>query len=103
MIRAVALAESDSMSTQIMVSATLAALGIIALGIAVACERAMQRHRQPGVTYSQVTLRRDGGWRRGDLFTETGLRYQRQASSFGVAGAVLLLVSLLAYVLLARR
>ena len=89
------------MSIQIVVSAALAALGITALGIAVACERAMQRHRQPGVTYREVTLRKDGGWRRGDLFTDTGLRYQRRASSFGVTGAVLLLASLLAYVLLA--
>jgi hypothetical protein len=93
----------DPVSTQIVVSATLAALGVIALGIAVGYERAMQRHRQPGVTYSQVTLRRDGGWRRGDLFSDTGLRYQRRASTFGVSGAVLLLASLLAYVLLAGR
>ena len=96
-------ATPDPVSTQIVVSATLAALGVIALGIAVGYERAMQRHRQPGVTYSQVTLRRDGGWRRADLFTDAGLRYQRRASSFGVAGAVLLLASLLAYVLLAGR
>ena len=89
------------MSTQLVVSATLAALGVMALGIAVACERAMQRHRQPGVTYRQVTLRKDGGWRRDDLFTDTGLRYQRRASTYGVAGAVLLLASLLAYVLFA--
>ena len=94
-------AAPDPVSNQIVVSATLAALGVIALGIAVASERAMQRHRQPGVTYRQVTLRKDGGWRRGDLFTDTGLRYQRRASSFGVTGAVLLLASLLAYVLLA--
>ena len=99
--RADALANPDLVSIQIVVSAALAALGITALGIAVACERAMQRHRQPGVTYREVTLRKDGGWRRGDLFTDTGLRDQRRASSFGVTGAVLLLASLLAYVLLA--
>lgn len=98
-----AVATPDPVSTQIVVSATLAALGVIALGLAVACERAMQRHRQPGITYSQVTFRHDGGWRRGDLFTDTGLRYQRRASSFGVTGAVLLLASLLTYVLLARH
>ncbi|HET9011574.1 MAG TPA: hypothetical protein VFN38_07135 [Gemmatimonadaceae bacterium] len=91
------------MSTQLLVSVTLAGVGVIALGIAVGYERAMQRHRQPGITYSQVTLRRDGGWRRADLFTDTGLRYQRRASTFGLTGAVLLLASLLAYVLLARR
>jgi hypothetical protein len=90
-------------STQLVVSVTLAALGVVALAIAVGYERAMQRHRQPGVSYAQVTLRRDGGWRRDDLFTDTGLRYQRRASSFGVTGAVLLLVALLAYVLLAGR
>jgi len=92
-----------STSMQLSVSATLVALGLIALGIAIAYERAMQRHRQPGVTYRQVTLRRDAGWRRDDLFTDTGLRYQRRASTFGVTGAVLLLASLLAYVLLAGR
>ena len=89
------------MSTQLVVSATLAVLGVIALCIAVASERAMQRHRHPGVSYRDVTLRTDGGWRRTDLFTDIGLRYQRRASSFGVTGAVLLLASLLAYVLLA--
>ena len=91
------------MSIQLLVSATLAGLGVFTLGLAVACERAMQRHRQPGVSYRAVTLRKDGGWRRTDLFTDTGLRYQRRASSFGVIGAVLLLASLLAYVLLAGR
>lgn len=91
------------MSLQLLVAATLATLGVVALAIAVACERAMQRHRQPGVTYSQVTFRRDGGWRRTDLFTDAGLRYQRRASSFGVAGAVLLVLALLAYVLLNAR
>lgn len=96
-------ATPDPVSTQLVVSATLAALGVIALGIAVGYERAMQRHRQPGVTYSQVTLRRDGGWRRDDLFTDIGLRYQRRASTFGVTGAVLLLASLLAYVFLGGR
>ena len=92
-----------SVSIQLLVSATLAGLGVFTLGLAVACERAMQRHRQPGVSYRAVTLRKDGGWRRTDLFTDTGLRYQRRASSFGVIGAVLLLASLLAYVLLAGR
>ena len=95
------MATPDPVSTQFVVSAILAALGVIALGIAVVCERAMQRHRQPGVTYREATLRKDGGWRREDLFTETGLRYQRRASAFGVSGALLLLASLLAYVLLA--
>ncbi|HET7188637.1 MAG TPA: hypothetical protein VFI52_10795, partial [Gemmatimonadaceae bacterium] len=98
-----AVATPDPVSTQIVVSATLAVLGVVALCIAVACERAMQRHRQPGVSYREVTLRKDGGWRRSDLFTDTGLRHQRRASTFGVTGAVLLLASLLTYVLLAGR
>ncbi len=98
---AVPVATPDPVSIQLVVSATLAGLGVIALAIAVVCERAMQRHRQPGVTYRQATLRKDGGWRRDDLFTDTGLRYQRRASTFGVTGAVLLLASLLAYGLLA--
>lgn len=97
------MANPDPVSIQLVVSVTLTALGALALGIAVGYERAMQRHRQSGVTYSQVTLRRDGGWRRSDLFTDTGLRYQRRASSFGVLGAWLLVVALLAYVLLAGR
>lgn len=92
-----------SMPIQQLVSATLAGLAFTALGLAVAYERAMQRHRQPGVTYRQVTFRRDGGWRRGDLFTDTGLRYQRRASSFATAGAILWVASLLAYVLLDGR
>jgi hypothetical protein len=79
----------------------LAIAGVVCLVIAVAYERAMHRHRQPGVTYMDATLRRDGGWRRQDLFTEAGLRHQRRASAFGVVGAVLLVAALVAYVLLA--
>jgi hypothetical protein len=53
----------------------------------VLCERRMHRHRQPGVSYWAATLRRDGGWRRTDLFDPEGLRYQRRAARSGVAGA----------------
>jgi hypothetical protein len=75
---------------------------VLALGWAVVNERRMQRHRQPGVDYGQVTWRRDGGWRRADLFTETGLAYQREASRYGVVGAALLIVALLSMLALAR-
>ena len=73
----------------------VALLGVVSLGWAVVNERRMQRHRQPGVSYGQVTWRRDGGWRRSDLFSETGLAYQKQASRFGVIGAALLVLALL--------
>jgi hypothetical protein len=75
-------------------------LGAVALIIAVANERRMQRHRQPGVTYAQVTLRRDGAWKRRDLFTDEGLAYQRRASAFGVTGAALLVAALVCWVVL---
>ena len=88
------------MTAQLLTSSVLAAAGICLLGAAVWSERQMQRHRQPGVTYRAVTLRRDGGWRREDLFTPTGLAYQRHASRYGVAGTVMLLAALVAWVLL---
>ena len=72
-----------------MVAGVLAVAGTLLMGVAVYNERRMQRHRQPGVTYAQVTLRKDGGWRRSDLFTEEGLKYQRRASGFGVPAAFL--------------
>lgn len=56
----------------------------------------MQRHRQPGVSYAAVTLRRDGGWRRADLFTPEGLRHQARASRFGLAAAALWVLGLVA-------
>lgn len=59
----------------------LAAIGIASLVWAVVNERRMQKHRQPGVSYGAVTMRRDGGWRRSDLFTPEGLTYQRRAST----------------------
>ena len=72
-----------------MLAGVLAIAGTLLMGVAVYNERRMQRHRQPGVTYAQVTFRRDGGWRRSDLFTSEGLKYQRRASGFGVPGALL--------------
>jgi hypothetical protein len=70
--------------------------GTISMAIAVFNERRMHRHRQPGVTYAQATFRRDGGWRRTDLFTPAGLGYQKQASRYGVLGALLWIVALIA-------
>ena len=91
------------MTLQLSVAGSVALLGLVCLGTAVVHERRMQRHRQPGVTYRAVTLRRDGGWRRSDLFTERGLTHQRQASRWGVTGGALLVAALLAWVLLGAR
>lgn len=88
------------MNRQLVVSLAFAALGVGCLATAVYNERSMHRHRQPGVSYGEATLRRDGGWRRADLFTPAGLRHQRRASAWGVTGALLLVASLLAWVLL---
>ena len=75
----------------------LGAAGLVMVGVAIWNERQMQKHRQPGVTYAQVTLRRDGGWRRGDLFTPKGLAYQRRASAWGFPGLTLLIIALVAW------
>ena len=69
------------------------------MAVAIYNERMMQRHRRPGVTYAQVTFRRDGAWRNSALFTEEGLRYQRRASGFGVPAALLWVSALVAYAL----
>lgn len=79
-----------------MLAASLAIGGTILMGVAVYNERRMQRHRQQGVTYAQATFRRDGGWRRAELFTPEGLRHQRLASGFGVPGALLWVAALVA-------
>jgi len=79
-------------------SVFLAAAGAISVLAAVACERLMHRHRRPGVTYWRATLRKDGGWRRGDLFDDRGLAHQRRASRFGVLGAGLWLLALASWV-----
>jgi hypothetical protein len=80
-----------------MVAGVLAFVGTLLMGAAIYNERRMQRHRQPGVTYAQVTFRRDGGWRRTDLFTDEGLKYQRRASGFGVPAAILWAAAIVAY------
>jgi hypothetical protein len=91
------------MTFQLVVAAGFALAGVSALAIAVVHERRMQEHRREGVSYKAVTLRRDGGWRREDLFTAEGLMHQRQASRFGVAGAVLLIAGLLSWIVLGTR
>ncbi|HEY0997706.1 MAG TPA: hypothetical protein VGD77_17075 [Gemmatimonadaceae bacterium] len=91
------------MNSQLLASVPLAAAGVMLLVTAVACERRMHRHRQPGVSYADATLRLDGGWRRPDLFTAEGLRLQRRASRCGVTGAGLLLASLALWVVLGSR
>ncbi len=70
------------------------------MGVAVLNERRMHRHRQPGITYAQATFRRDGGWRRADLFTPRGLELQRNASTFGVIGLLLWILALVAVIIL---
>jgi len=67
------------------------------MAVAVYNERRMHRHRQPGVTYAQATFRKDGAWRRADIFTPEGLRHQRLASGFGVPGALLWVAGLIAW------
>lgn len=72
--------------------------GFVAFTIAIVNERRMQRHRHPGVSYAAVTFRRDGAWRRADLFTETGLVFQRRAAKWGMIGAASWGVALLSLV-----
>ena len=83
------------MNTQVIFISIFALAGVVAATFAVVNERQMQQHRQSGVTYSAVTFRRDGGWKRAELFTARGLEHQAQAARFGVAGAVLWVVALL--------
>ena len=86
-----------------MVAAAFGAAGTFCAGLAVFNERRMHRHRQPGVTYLAATLRRDGGWRRADLFTPEGLRYQARASGFGIVAVTCWILALAALILLAGR
>lgn len=91
------------MTTQVEVASTIAVAGVASLATAVSYERRMHRHRQPGVSYVEATLRKDGGWRRSDLFTPVGLQLQRKASLWGVTGGVLLLASIAAWMVLGSR
>jgi hypothetical protein len=89
-------------SLQFLAAGALSAAGVCCAALAIRAERRMQRHRQPGVGYAAVTLRRDGGWRRADLFTPEGLRHQRQASAFGITAAALWVLALVALIVLAE-
>ena len=91
------------MSVQRTVAGVLALVGVGLMAIAVSHERRMQRHRRPGVSYADVTLRRDGGWRREELFTAEGLAHQRRASRCGVAGAICCLAAIAAWAALDGR
>jgi hypothetical protein len=88
-------------STRAWICSLLALAGVVAATVAVVHERRMQRHRQPGVDYRTVTLRRDGGWRRADLFTPEGLRHQAHASRWGLTAALLWVAALGAWIALA--
>lgn len=90
------------MTRQTVVVGTLGVTGVICAGLAVRQERRMHRHRQPGVTYAAATLRRDGGWRRSDLFTPEGLRHQAAAARLGFATVVCWVLALAALVALAQ-
>jgi hypothetical protein len=98
--RATAPSLCSSVSAQVVVSSVLAAAGTVSVALAVVSERRMQRHRRAGVSYRDVTLRRDGAWRRADLFTDEGLRHQARASRFGVLGAALWVAALAAWITL---
>lgn len=91
------------MTTQALLASVIAAAGVACLATAVSYERRMHRHRQPGISYAEATLRKDGGWRRSDLFTPVGLQLQRKASLWGVTGGVLLLASIAAWTVLGAR
>lgn len=91
------------MSLQLFVASSLGLAGTISAGVAVWNERRMQRERHKDVSYARATLRLDGGWRRSELFTAEGLRYQALASRFGLTAAALWLAALLAWVLLGTR
>jgi hypothetical protein len=80
------------------IAVLLAGAGLVSIVLAVVFERRMQRHRQPGVSYRDVTLRMDGGWRRADLFTTQGLVLQRRAATFGWLGAALWVIALTGWI-----
>jgi hypothetical protein len=86
------------MSFQLLIAGGLGAAGTASALAAVWCERQMHRHRRPGVTYLAATLRRDGGWRRDDLFAPEGLVWQRRAARLGMSAAALWLGGLGAWV-----
>lgn len=89
------------MSTQAFTSLLIGGAGTLSVAVAIFHERRMQRHRRPGVGYGEATFRRDGGWRRGDLYTDEGLIHQRLASRYGFGGIGLWILALLSWIALA--
>ena len=90
------------MTTQVFVTSVLGAAGWACMAVAIRNERRMHRHRQEGVTYGAATFRRDGGWRRTDLFTPEGLAFQRRAARYGMIGLSFWILALIAWIVLAR-
>ena len=86
------------MNARAMVSMGLGAVGCVAATLAIAAERRMQRHRRPGVSYAQATLRRDGGWKRTDLFTPEGLEHQARAARYGLIATLCWMLAVLVWV-----
>ena len=86
------------MTSAYLPATALAVAATIAMLAAVVLERRMQRHRRAGVSYRDVTLRRDGGWRREDLFTPEGLALQRRAARWAAIGVALWLAALAAFI-----
>jgi hypothetical protein len=80
-------------------AAVLGVVGNAAVIVAIVYERRMQKHRQPGVSYAQATMRRDGGWKRADLFTPAGLQLQRRAARYGAIGVVLWILAGTLYII----
>jgi hypothetical protein len=87
--------------TQFFITGFLTLAGVVAATLAVVNERRMQQHRQPGVSYAAVTFRRDGGWKKPELFTARGLEHQALASRFGLTALVCWIAALVSFVLLA--
>jgi len=77
------------MAPRYFIPIALGLAGFAAEGYAILCERRMQRHRLPGVSYWAATLRRDGGWQRSDLFAPEGLAWQKAAARSAFWGILL--------------
>jgi hypothetical protein len=81
------------------IAIALAALGSVAVAVAIFYERRMHRFRQVGVSYVDATFRRDGGWQRTELFTAEGLEHQRRASRYALIGILFWIAGLLVYLM----
>jgi hypothetical protein len=85
-----------------MIPAVLFGVGCVFVAFAIRAERLMHRHRVPGVSYADATFRRDGGWRRTDLFSPEGLAHQQRAAKYAFLGVACWVAALGAFLLLAR-